>query len=56
MAALGMINDNITPGVGEITHLTGKVLDIDGKPLGNTVVEIWQCDNGGAYRIAKVTQ
>ena len=45
-----IINDNITPGVGEITHLTGKVLDIDGKPLGNTVVEIWQCDNGGAYR------
>ena len=44
-----IINDAINPGVGEITHLTGKVLDLDGKPLGNTVVEIWQCDNGGAY-------
>lgn len=45
-----IINDAITPGVGEITHLTGKVLDLDGKPLGNSVVEIWQCDSGGAYR------
>jgi protocatechuate 3,4-dioxygenase beta subunit len=44
-----IINDTLTPGVGEITHLTGKVLDLDGKPLGNSVVEIWQCDNGGAY-------
>ncbi|WP_020471719.1 dioxygenase family protein [Zavarzinella formosa] len=48
-----IINDSITPGVGEITHLTGKVLDLDGKPLGNSVVEIWQCDNGGAYRHSK---
>ncbi len=44
-----VINDGLTPGVGEITHLTGKVLDLDGKPLGNSVVEIWQCDSGGAY-------
>ena len=44
-----IINDGLTPGVGEITHLTGKVLDLDGKPLGNSVVEIWQCDSGGAY-------
>jgi protocatechuate 3,4-dioxygenase, beta subunit len=48
-----IINDTITPAVGEITHLTGKVLDLDGKPLGNTVVEIWQCDNNGAYPHSK---
>ena len=43
------INDNITPGVGDITHLTGKVLDAKGNPLKNAVVEIWQCDANGVY-------
>lgn len=44
-----VINDGITPAVGEVTHLTGKVLDAEGNPLKNAVVEIWQCDNNGVY-------
>jgi protocatechuate 3,4-dioxygenase beta subunit len=44
-----IINETITPAVGEITHLTGKVLDSSGNPLRNAVVEIWQCDASGAY-------
>lgn len=44
-----VINDGITPAVGEITHLTGKVLDAKGNPLKNAVVEIWQCDANGVY-------
>lgn len=44
-----VINDGITPGVGEITHLTGKVLDAKGNPVKNAVVEIWQCDANGVY-------
>jgi protocatechuate 3,4-dioxygenase beta subunit len=44
-----IINDNITPAVGEITHLSGRILDAHGSPLRNMAVEIWQCDNGGAY-------
>jgi len=44
-----IINDSITPGVGEVTHLTGRILDSKGDPLRNAVVEIWQCDNSGAY-------
>lgn len=44
-----IINDKITPAVGEITHLTGKVMDIKGNPIRNAVVEIWQCDNNGVY-------
>jgi protocatechuate 3,4-dioxygenase, beta subunit len=44
-----IINDNITPAVGTITHLTGKVLDAKGDPLKNAVVEIWQCDGNGVY-------
>jgi protocatechuate 3,4-dioxygenase beta subunit len=44
-----IINDNITPSVGQITHLTGKVLDARGNPVKNAVVEIWQCDGNGVY-------
>jgi protocatechuate 3,4-dioxygenase beta subunit len=44
-----VINDTITPAVGEITHLTGKVLDASGNPIKHAVVEIWQCDASGAY-------
>lgn len=44
-----VINDGITPAVGEITHLTGKVLDLKGNPVKNAVVEIWQCDAKGVY-------
>jgi protocatechuate 3,4-dioxygenase beta subunit len=44
-----IINDEITPAVGEITHLTGRILDAKGNPLRNAVVEIWQCDNKGVY-------
>jgi protocatechuate 3,4-dioxygenase, beta subunit len=44
-----IINDKITPAVGEITHLGGRILDANGNPLRNALVEIWQVDNGGAY-------
>src|SRR5262245_14920913 len=44
-----VINDKLTPAVGTITHLTGKILDAKGEPVRNAVVEIWQCDNSGAY-------
>lgn len=44
-----VINDTITPAVGEITHLTGRVLDSRGSPVRNAVVEIWQCDAKGVY-------
>jgi protocatechuate 3,4-dioxygenase beta subunit len=43
------VNDGITPAVGEITHLTGKVLDAKGYPIRNALVEIWQCDAKGVY-------
>lgn len=44
-----IINDGITPGVGEITHLTGKLVDAQGKPVRNALVEIWQVDGHGVY-------
>jgi protocatechuate 3,4-dioxygenase beta subunit len=44
-----ILNDSITPAVGEITHLTGKILSASGAPLRNAVVEIWQVDHEGIY-------
>jgi len=44
-----VINDSITSAVGEITHLSGRILDSHGEPLRNMLVEIWQVDNNGAY-------
>ena len=43
------INDGITPAVGAITHLHGKVTDLKGNPVSNARVEIWQADHKGAY-------
>jgi len=44
-----IINDGITPAIGEVTHLSGKILDAKGDPVRNALVEIWQCDNHGVY-------
>lgn len=44
-----ILNDAITPAVGEVTHLTGRVLDRTGSPVRNATVEIWQVDNKGSY-------
>src|SRR5690242_12403147 len=44
-----VLNDSITPAVGEITHLTGRILDAKGEPVRNAAVEIWQCDSKGVY-------
>jgi protocatechuate 3,4-dioxygenase, beta subunit len=44
-----IVNENLTSAVGEVTHLTGRILDAGGSPLRNAVVEIWQCDATGVY-------
>ncbi len=44
-----IINDAITPAVGDITHLSGRILDAKGNPIRNALVEIWQCDSKGVY-------
>jgi protocatechuate 3,4-dioxygenase beta subunit len=43
------INDALTPAVGTVTWLSGRVLDVKGDPIRNAVVEIWQVDTAGAY-------
>src|SRR5438270_9450247 len=44
-----VVNNAITPAVGLITHLSGRVLDSRGDPIRNAAVEIWQADNEGSY-------
>jgi protocatechuate 3,4-dioxygenase beta subunit len=44
-----IVNDGITPAVGEITHLTGRIVDSTGSPVRNATIEIWQCDANQVY-------
>ncbi len=44
-----ILNDALTPAVGEVTYLSGRILDAGGAPIRNALVEIWQCDHSGAY-------
>ncbi|CAN5309799.1 protocatechuate 3,4-dioxygenase [soil metagenome] len=44
-----LVNDHVTPAVGEITHLFGKVTDTQGTPVPNARVEIWQVDHHAKY-------
>ncbi len=44
-----IINDGITPAVGEITHLSGRILDAKGSPIRDATIEIWQCDANQVY-------
>ena len=48
-----VINEGLTPAVGEVTYVSGRILDVHGEPMRNAVVEIWQCDHGGAYLHSK---
>ncbi|HEV3255567.1 MAG TPA: protocatechuate 3,4-dioxygenase [Gemmataceae bacterium] len=44
-----IINNAITPAVGKVTHLSGRVLDAKGEPVRNALVEIWQVDSNAVY-------
>ncbi len=35
---------------GEVIEITGRVVQLDGKPLDNLVLEIWQTDAQGIFR------
>lgn len=36
--------------LGQVVHVSGRVLDTRGQPQPGSVVEIWQCDANGIYR------
>lgn len=43
------IKDRTTPAIGTITNLAGRVLDKNGNPVKDALVEIWQADDRGTY-------
>jgi protocatechuate 3,4-dioxygenase beta subunit len=51
-----VIKDSTTPAIGEVTHLTGRVLSTSGEPIKDATVEIWQCDANGVYLNSRDSQ
>ncbi|MXQ14538.1 protocatechuate 3,4-dioxygenase [Microvirga makkahensis] len=39
-----------TQALGQVIHVSGRVLDTRGQPRKGSIVEIWQCDANGIYR------
>jgi protocatechuate 3,4-dioxygenase, beta subunit len=46
---LVIVSDAITPAVGQITHLSGRILDSRGEPVRDALIEIWQVDSTATY-------
>jgi len=44
-----VVNESSTPAIGEVTWVSGRVLDSRGDPMRNALIEIWQCDHNGVY-------
>jgi protocatechuate 3,4-dioxygenase beta subunit len=44
-----IVNDRISPAVGEVTHLSGRIVTRSGAPVRNAFIEIWQADTNGSY-------
>ncbi|MAT15674.1 MAG: intradiol ring-cleavage dioxygenase [Planctomyces sp.] len=44
-----IVGDSTTPAVGEISHLSGKIMLPSGEPAKNVTIEIWQCDANAVY-------
>src|SRR6266446_4145193 len=38
---------------GTVTHITGHILDPEGRPVSGARVEIWQCDANGRYHYVR---
>ena len=43
------VTDHLTPAVGTITNLGGRLLDRSGKPIKGALIELWQADDHGTY-------
>ncbi len=53
-AAIGSGDWDLTSGhqgepIGERIHISGRVLDENGRPVPHTLIEVWQCNAAGRY-------
>lgn len=46
---LVQLNDHLTLAGGIVTYVTGRVLDANGAPVKNALVELWHADREGDY-------
>ncbi|HYP12914.1 MAG TPA: hypothetical protein VEQ63_03240 [Bryobacteraceae bacterium] len=44
-----IVNNSITPAVGEPASLSGRILTAAGQPVRAAILEIWQCDSKQSY-------
>ncbi len=44
------------PALGQLIHIAGQVLDEDGRPIPDAVVELWQANAAGRYAHANDTR
>jgi protocatechuate 3,4-dioxygenase beta subunit len=47
---LVQLGDNLTAAAGIVTYVTGHVLDTNGNPIKNALVELWHADREGDYQ------
>ena len=47
---LVLVQGEAAKALGQVTHVSGKILDASGVPVREARVEIWQCDHNGVYR------
>lgn len=48
-ADLVNVRDRQQPAAGQVTHIFGRIMDEEGRPVREARVEIWQCDAYGFY-------
>eukprot|EP00439_Symbiodinium_sp_Y106_P090064 s1_g2600.t1 len=46
---LARLSDKDVPAAGTRINLSGRIIDLDGDPVGSALVEIWQADTRGRY-------
>ena len=46
---LAGVKDDSSPAAGIITNFGGRLLNVDGQPIQDAVIELWQSDNNGCY-------
>ena len=46
---LVIVNDSTTPAVGQVAHISGRLLDTKGDPIRNATIELWEADSLGVY-------
>jgi protocatechuate 3,4-dioxygenase, alpha subunit len=40
---------DLAPSAAGAIHITGRITELDGRPLDNVVLELWQADRAGRY-------